>query len=103
LGPTRGSTKHWPRPTSTPIGSLAKLREFWQLVSGSAFGDLGRLLPRGDAARALAQQMSAGRATMLGVPGFYAPRIPSILFQAPGTLEATSFYDTAPLKATLAS
>ena len=45
--------------------------------------------------------MSAITATVLGVPGFYAPRIPSTLFQPPGTLEATSFYDTTLLKATL--
>jgi NTE family protein len=35
------------------------------------------------------------------VPGFYGPRMPSVLFQPPGTLEATSFYDTTLLKATL--
>jgi NTE family protein len=83
---------------------VAKLREFWELVSRSPFGfhgDLGPLLARGDAARAVAQQMSAIAATILGVPGFYAPRIPSVLFQLPGTLEATSFYDTTALKATL--
>ena len=83
---------------------VAKLREFWELVSCSPFGfdgDLGPLLVRGDAARAVAQQMSAIAATILGVPGFYAPRIPSVLFQLPGTLEATSFYDTTALKATL--
>src|SRR6516225_7198710 len=83
---------------------VAKLREFWELVSRSPFGfdgDFGPLLARGDAARAVAQQMSAVAATVLGVPGFYAPRIPSVLFHPPGTLEATSFYDTTLLKATL--
>jgi NTE family protein len=83
---------------------VAKLREFWEIVSHSPFGldgNLGSLLPKGDAARAFAQQMSASAASMLGVPGFYAPRFPSPLFQPPGTLEATSFYDTTALKATL--
>ena len=83
---------------------MAKLREFWELVSRPPFGfdgDLGPLLARGDAARAFAQPMSAITATMLGVPGLYAPRIPSVLFQPPGTLEATSFYDTTLLKVTL--
>jgi hypothetical protein len=68
-------------------GRVAKLREFWELVSRSPFGfhgDLGPSLARGDAARAVAQQMSAITATMLGVPGFYAPRIPSVLFLAAG-------------------
>lgn len=82
---------------------VAKLREFWELVSRSPFGfdgDLG-LLAKGDAGRAFAQRMSSGTASLLGVPGFYAPRIPSVFFQPHGTIEATSFYDTTPLKATL--
>ena len=81
-----------------------KLREFWELVSQSPFGfdaDLGRFPSGGDAARALAQQTSAITATMLGVPGFYGPRIPSAIFQPPGTLKAMSFYDTTLLEATL--
>ena len=81
---------------------VAKLREFWELVSRSPFGfdgDLGAFA--GERPRAFAQQMSAITATMLGVPGFYAPRIPNVVFQPPGTLEVTSFYDTTLLKATL--
>jgi NTE family protein len=83
---------------------VAKLREFWELVSQPPFGldgKLSSLLPKGDAARALAQHMSASTASMLGVPGFYTLRFPSPLFQPPGTIEATSFCDTTPLKATL--
>src|SRR5208282_2570516 len=53
------------------------------------------------AARTFANSMSAAAAVFLGVPGFYAPRIPSVFFQPPGTLEAMSVYDTNPLKATL--
>jgi NTE family protein len=83
---------------------VAKLREFWEFVSRFPFGfggDLGTLLARGDVARVFAQQISAIAATVHGVPGFYVPRIPSVWFQSPGTLEATSFYDTTQLKATL--
>ena len=83
---------------------VAKLREFWEIVSHSPFGlegNLAPLLPKGDAGRALAQKMSASTANVLGVPGFYTMRFPSPLFQPPGTLEATSFCDTTPLKATL--
>src|SRR5262249_41128463 len=75
-----------------------------KLVSRSPFGfdgDFAPLLARGNTARAFAQQMSAIIATMIGVPGFYAPRVPSALFQPPGTREATSFYDTTLLEATL--
>jgi predicted acylesterase/phospholipase RssA len=83
---------------------VAKLREFWELVSQSPFGldgNLASLLPRGDAGRALAQHMSVSTASVLGVPGFYTMRFPSPLFQPQGTIEATSFCDTTPLKPTL--
>src|SRR5436190_6422014 len=42
---------------------VTKLREFWELVSHSPFrldANLASLLPKGDAGRALAQQMSTG-------------------------------------------
>ena len=87
---------------NTREGRVAKLREFWELVSRSPFGfdgDLGAFAC--ERPRAFAQQMSAITATMLGVPGFYAPRIPNVVFQPPGTLEVTSFYDTTLLRATL--
>jgi len=83
---------------------VAKLREFWELVSHFPFdlaGNLGSLLPKGDAARAFAQQMSEKTASTFGVPGFYSLRFPSPLFQPPGTIEATSFCDTTALKGTL--
>jgi len=38
---------------------------------------------------------------VVGVPGFYVPRIPGTLLQPPSTLEAMSFYDTTLLKTTL--
>ena len=66
---------------NTREGRVAKLREFWELVSRSPFGfhcDLGTFA--GKRPSAFAQQMSAITATMLGVPGFYAPRIPSLCF-----------------------
>jgi NTE family protein len=100
----RQNTRPVCRVLVTRQNRVTKLREFWELVSRSPFGfdgALGPLLATGDAARAFAQQMSAVTATVLGVPGFYAPRIPSVLFQPPGTLEATSFYDTTLLKKTL--
>ena len=83
---------------------VAKLREFWELVSRSPFGFDGYFSSwsaTSDAARDFARYMSASSATWLGVPGFYAPRCPSIWFQPPGTIEATSFYDTTGLRATL--
>ena len=83
---------------------VGKLREFWELVCRSPIGfdtDFAHLLSGGDAGRTFARQMSAVVATVVGVPGFYAPRIPGLLFQTPSTFEAISFYDTTLLKTTL--
>jgi NTE family protein len=62
--------------------------------------DLGGL-GRGEAARTLANQLSAAMVALAGTQGFFRPRIPNPWFHPPGTIEATSHYDTGPLKATL--
>jgi len=84
---------------------VEKLREFWHGVTSSWFGvgELGLLLARGDTARGSVNQMSAAMALMSGAPGFFRPRIPQPWVHPHGTLEATSYYDTAQLKATLES
>ena len=56
---------------------------------------------RGDFARSVLNQLSAGGALLGGVAGFFAPRFPAAWLQPPGSPEATSYYDTAPLKSTL--
>jgi len=86
---------------------VEKLRKFWEGITNSWFnvggGELGSLLARGDSARGAVNQMSAAVALMNGAPGFFRPRVPNPWFHPPGTLEATSYYDTAELKATLES
>jgi NTE family protein len=83
-----------------------ELRALWENIAANAGWALlplgsGRLEPRGDLARGLANQISAGLALVRGAPGFFAPRLPIPWLQPFGTLEATSYYDSAPLKATL--
>ncbi|MBV8108875.1 MAG: DUF3734 domain-containing protein [Hyphomicrobiales bacterium] len=58
-------------------------------------------LLEGAAARILLNQWSAGRALSLGAPGFFAPRPLTPWLWPHGTIEATSYYDTRPLRATL--
>jgi NTE family protein len=91
-----------------PPGSrVEKLREFWQRVTCGGPWDTGALIAmapaavRGDFARSLVNQLSAGAALVGGVPGFFAPRFPVAWLQPPGSPEATSYYDTAPLTSTL--
>ena len=84
---------------------VEKLREFWEGITNSWFdagaGEQGSLLARGDSARGSVNQMSAVVALTGGAPGFFRPRIPNPWFHPSGTVEATSYYDTAQLKATL--
>ena len=90
-----------------PSARVEKLREFWKLITGSGPWDgmarLATALPigRSEFARGLMNQLSAGSALLGGAAGFFAPRVPSALLQPSGSIEATSYYDTSPLKATL--
>ena len=81
-----------------PEQRVARLREFWDLVSSGAAAPAVHSNLGG---RDWLNEASATRAMLFGVPGFYAPRVPPAPFQPRGTLAAISYYDTAPLKATL--
>ncbi|HZS85658.1 MAG TPA: patatin-like phospholipase family protein [Stellaceae bacterium] len=81
------------------------LRGFWQTISSPAFwGPMERFVAQfmaeGDGRVAL-NQLSATKTLLIGQPGFFAPRLLSPFLAPPGTAEATSFYDTTPLRATL--
>ena len=80
-------------------------RGIWEnIVMGACsawLADPWFFVPRGDAARSLANQLSAGLALVGGAPGFFAPRVPVPWLQPAGAVEATSYYDNAPLRATL--
>jgi NTE family protein len=89
---------------NSPESRVEKLREFWELVTSAspwAGQPLGYFAPKGDLARSQANRLSAGFALAGGVPNFFAPRFPIPWLQPAGTLEATSYYDTAPLRVTL--
>jgi NTE family protein len=81
-----------------PERRVARLREFWALVS-SSFA-VPPVAPN-NTGRDFLNESSATQALLFGVPGFFAPRVPPAPFQPPGTLEAISYYDTAPLRRTL--
>ncbi|MBW8899195.1 MAG: patatin-like phospholipase family protein, partial [Massilia sp.] len=83
---------------------VARLREFWELVSNASDGIVGDPwtgVPLVDTLHAWVNQIAAGRVLVQGVPGFFEPRLPPPYLAWPGA-GATSFYDTAPLRATLA-
>ena len=77
---------------------LERLREFWERVSsGQPWNPLARFAPL----RAGLNRANALAAATFGVPGFFSPRVPPVLFALDGTPEALSIYDTSPLRKTL--
>lgn len=96
---------HDPRPDAwagegTPADHVGEL---WKKAFDDALALWGgpSFAPRGDVARSLSSQVNAGLAAALGAPGMFAPRMFSPWLQPPGTLEGTSYYDTAGLRTTL--
>ena len=83
---------------NAPGQRVAKLTEFWRLVSDGPQTDT---LLRDSQVRAWVNEANALGTTLLGAPGFFTPRIPPPVFYPPGAPEALSVYDTEPLKATL--
>jgi len=82
---------------------VEKLRAYWEKVSDSGergFIDSWLALWPGEEARRFANQFVSAMILSDGVPGFFEPRIPPP-YLAPCGPEATSWYDTKALKATL--
>ncbi|VTU29160.1 patatin-like phospholipase family protein [Variovorax sp. RA8] len=75
---------------------VARLREFWDLVSSGP----AQRLPPGWSDRALFNRWSANSTAMFGVPGFFTPRRDPTLLLG-GAAPVLSYYDTSPLKSTL--
>jgi NTE family protein len=88
---------------NAPERRVDRLRAFWEEITAPALGfhaDVFGLFERGEA-RTLANQVSAVVVAYAGAPGFFRPRVTNPWFHPPGTIEATSYYDTQPLRATL--
>jgi len=84
---------------NAPSQRLARLREFWDLVSSSPA--VAPWWAATTPTRAWANEASAKQAALLGVPGFFTPRLLPPALQPEGTLPAISWYDTTPLRHTL--
>src|SRR5262245_55277744 len=84
---------------NAPGERVERLREFWELVS-SAFPQPA-WTPGAELHRWL-NGLAATQALVFGAPGFFTPRIPPAPLQAHGTVADISYYDTTPLKGTLA-
>ena len=81
---------------NAPGHRVARLREFWSLVSSGP----AQSVPTQWGERSLWNQWSAAAAAVVGIPGFFRPRADASLLLG-GAAPVLSYYDTAPLQATL--
>ncbi|AMJ59778.1 patatin-like phospholipase family protein [Bosea sp. PAMC 26642] len=77
---------------------LERLREFWDRITDRK---VWLFTPEGDVFRQARNATSSFFTTLFGQPGFFEPRRSSPWFAAAGATDATSFYDTSPLRETL--
>jgi NTE family protein len=87
-----------------PRDRLDKLHAFWEeITTQRIFDPLGvaHYWLRGDMGHILLNRLRAGATLFEGAPGFFTPRLPPPYLSPPGTVEATSWYDTSPLRSTL--
>ncbi|XHR98880.1 membrane protein [Sphingomonas sp. DBB INV C78] len=83
-----------------PAKRCQQLRRFWEGVT--AWLPSFPIWPN-DNVREFLHEWSAGHVATFGVPGFFVPRAVPPMLAMPGTPQALSFYDSAPLAATLDS
>src|SRR6267142_734360 len=77
---------------------VGRLKEFWETVSSPVSWNP---VVKGDRARSLFNETSAALIATFGVPGFFTPRIPPAPLWPQGSPQSQSYYDSAPLRATL--
>jgi NTE family protein len=91
---------------NSPERRVEKLREFWETVSSPPLGPFGvpynpSVKIEHDFTHRMVNQARALGIMLFGAPGFFNPRFPSpVLWPSPRS-DAISYYDVAPLKATL--
>jgi NTE family protein len=77
---------------------VAKLKQFWEMASSPV---PWQPMLHDDHIHSLFNETSAAMIATFGVPGFFTPRFPPAQFFPASQLDQLSFYDTAPLRATL--
>jgi NTE family protein len=86
-----------------PPRRVDRLREFWEGVSMSPFGVpyFPALEINDELIHTAVNQVRSLGILLGGAPGFFKPRVPPPFFYPNGSPEALSYYEAAPLKATL--
>jgi NTE family protein len=89
---------------NAPEQRLEKLHAFWEQITTQGMVDpfgLAHYWLRGDIGHVFLNRLRAGATLFEGAPGFFTPRVPPPYLSPPGTIDATSWYDTSPLRGTL--
>jgi NTE family protein len=81
-----------------PEKRVARLKEFWEMVSAPVPWNP---IASDDRGRSYFNETSAALIATFGVPGFFTPRFPPAPMWPKGSPQSQSFYDTAPLRTTL--
>jgi NTE family protein len=81
-----------------PHSRLDRLRTFWERITDRR---VWLFTPDGDIYRKARNATSSWLTITQGQPGFFEPRHPGPWLTAAGARDATSYYDTAPLRETL--
>ena len=81
-----------------PEKRVARLKEFWEMATAPVPWKPHLV---GEESRTAFHEAAAAWIATFGVPGFFTPRFPPPLLWPPGSAQSLSYYDTAPLKATL--
>ena len=81
-----------------PERRVPRLKEFWELVS---YPVPWNPVVKSDRGRNAFNEASAALVATFGVPGFFTPRFPPAPLWPSGSPQSQSYYDTAPLRATL--
>jgi NTE family protein len=86
-----------------PEKRVARLREFWEIVSTAPFGvvDLPSIEIKDEFTHRWVNQLSSLGTLLGGAPGFFKPRVPPPFPSTRGSPDILSYYDAAPLRATL--
>jgi NTE family protein len=86
-----------------PERRVARLREFWEMVSSSPLGlpNFTVLDTKNQFGRQFINQAQAMNILLFGAPHFFSPRVPPPSLWPPSDPLKASYYDNAPARATL--
>jgi|SRR5579871_595512 NTE family protein len=85
-----------------PERRVERLRGFWETISEPPLGIPAAPFKLGDVTHRLVNETRAMNIIFFGAPNFFVPRVPSPVLAADSDPGSLSYYDTAPVRETLA-